>query len=193
MRESIDDLYLAEETAEWKAADALDARAAEIVQLRAERDEYQQAADKMAMEHKVERDTLRAELAALKADAERYKWLKDSSGREWDEEYFPAFMTGWLDEAIDKNITAARAHLAQPAPSTAGKRAELWGHHPVGQVMRGSLDHAEKLADALDECSTRINGTSYGLTVETMRASARMIRAFHQKSTKPAPTGEGTR
>ena len=33
----------------------------------AERDEYQQAADKMAMEHKVERDTLRQQLAEAKA------------------------------------------------------------------------------------------------------------------------------
>jgi hypothetical protein len=75
MLESANDVYLAENSAEWKAADALDARAAEIVQLRAERDEYQQAADKMAMEHKVERDTLRAELEASKKDAARLDWL----------------------------------------------------------------------------------------------------------------------
>jgi hypothetical protein len=63
------------------AADALEAQATEIERLDAgwsscadalvktikERDEYQQAADKMAAAHKLERDALRAELAALKA------------------------------------------------------------------------------------------------------------------------------
>jgi DNA-binding transcriptional MerR regulator len=37
--------------------------------LERERDEYQQAADKMAMEHKVERDTLRQQLAEAQKDA----------------------------------------------------------------------------------------------------------------------------
>jgi hypothetical protein len=38
-----------------------------VASLKAERDEYQQAADKMAMEHKVERDTLRQQLAEAQA------------------------------------------------------------------------------------------------------------------------------
>lgn len=45
----------------------------------------------------------------LVKDAARYRWLKDSSGREWDEEYFPAFMIGWLDTAIDKNMETESA------------------------------------------------------------------------------------
>lgn len=39
----------------------------EAIALKAERDEYQQAADKMAMEHKVERDTLRQQLVEAQA------------------------------------------------------------------------------------------------------------------------------
>jgi hypothetical protein len=56
----------------------------ECVELKAESYEYQQAADKMAWEHKVERDTLRQQLAEVQRDAERYRFLisdaSDSNG-----------------------------------------------------------------------------------------------------------------
>ena len=48
---------------------------AQLAAMTASRDEYQQAADKMAMEHKVERDTLRQQLAEAQRDAERYRHL----------------------------------------------------------------------------------------------------------------------
>ena len=44
---------------------------AQLVAMTASRDEYQQAADKMAMEHKVERDTLRQHIKHIGNDALR--------------------------------------------------------------------------------------------------------------------------
>ena len=44
---------------------------AQLAAMTASRDEYQQAADKMAMEHKVERDTLRQQLADAQAEIKR--------------------------------------------------------------------------------------------------------------------------
>ena len=65
----------------------------------AERDEYQQAADKMAMEHKVERDTLRQQLAESQAliEASRkqeacVEIIADVSGHlstHWRDQYIP--------------------------------------------------------------------------------------------------------
>ncbi len=76
-----------------------DAITPELVSLRAERDEYQQAADTMAAAHKIERDALSAEVArldagwhkangdtldvalerdALMADAARYQFMKSN-------------------------------------------------------------------------------------------------------------------
>ena len=40
-------------------------------------------------------------------DVGRYRWLKDSSGREWVEQYYGAFMVGNLDDALDANKDAA--------------------------------------------------------------------------------------
>ena len=77
-----------EEKAELKTA---------IEALVQQRDKYQRAADAMAMSHKVERD-------ALRADAERYRWLRDA---EWTENSHPEVWRqllceyGELDAAID--------------------------------------------------------------------------------------------
>ena len=50
-----------------QASDMLEAQTKQIVELEKERDEYQQAADTMAAAHKVERDELRMQLDAIKA------------------------------------------------------------------------------------------------------------------------------
>ena len=47
-----------------------------------------------------ERDAARAEAAALRQDAERYRWLCDASGADWDALLGPQ-MIGQLDAAID--------------------------------------------------------------------------------------------
>jgi hypothetical protein len=47
--------------------------------------------------------TLRTECDALRKDAERYRFLCDSSGREW-EAFSPYQLIGQLDAAIDAAI-----------------------------------------------------------------------------------------
>lgn len=68
----------------------------EIEQLREDRDAWQAqcstlADDAVRMVH---------ENAALRADAERYRWLCDASGQDWNR-LLGAQMTGTLDAAID--------------------------------------------------------------------------------------------
>jgi hypothetical protein len=59
----------------------------------------------MALE--ADRDALAAENAALKADAERYRWLREHAQETPDEQgmgaqlYFGVYMAGTLDAAID--------------------------------------------------------------------------------------------
>lgn len=47
---------------------------------------------------------LESALKEAQKNADRYQWLKGSSGKEWDTEYFEAFMEGRLDGAIDENM-----------------------------------------------------------------------------------------
>jgi predicted 3-demethylubiquinone-9 3-methyltransferase (glyoxalase superfamily) len=37
-------------------------------------------------------------------DAKRYRWLKDSSGMEWQEDFYFALMEGRLNEVIDARM-----------------------------------------------------------------------------------------
>lgn len=61
---------------EGRSADAIEA-------LQAERDEYQKAADKMAAEHKVERDALQAENERLKASLKTANDNHEEFERKW--------------------------------------------------------------------------------------------------------------
>jgi hypothetical protein len=84
-----------------EAADALE-------RLTAERDAYQIAADKMAMEHKIERDALGRQIDALAKDAARYRWLRtcsnDSHVIYGDTQNCELMMEEVLDAAIDEAI-----------------------------------------------------------------------------------------
>ncbi len=102
---------LAEEVADY---------AKENVVLTAERDEYQRAADKMAMEHKIERDGLGVQIDALAKDAARYRFIFAESVRvdpvcalvwkkgevrnssEWVNSTGSVWMSKELDSAITK-------------------------------------------------------------------------------------------
>lgn len=82
----------------------------EAIALKAERDEYQQAADKMAWDHKVERDTLRQQLAEAQAmieasmKQELVAWW-ESGAEQWD----------GLRDIVQKMIQAAQP-VQEPSP-----------------------------------------------------------------------------
>lgn len=93
---------------------------------RRERDEYQQAADDMAADHKVERDgfnrldeqrleslhAIESERDALRADAERYWWLMDACTCDDFEELLPSY--GKLNSEADI-YSAIDAEIANAA------------------------------------------------------------------------------
>ena len=89
----------------------IDAAEPEIARLRAERDTLRQDAERLrdARLFPAGYELYRtSEIIAERKDAERYRWLCDSSSREW-EEFSPSQLIGRLDEAID----AARAALKE--------------------------------------------------------------------------------
>ena len=90
--------------------------AAEVERLRAEKDAVKIAAWDKSSEQLREMARLRLERDALRADAERYRWLRDNACHEWfDEDYpvqivnqvLPVHPAKWREET-DAAIDAAR-------------------------------------------------------------------------------------
>ena len=51
----------------------------------------------------IQNQVLQDRVTELERDADRLTHMKNSSGKEWVEEYYPAFFVGRLDEAVDAN------------------------------------------------------------------------------------------
>jgi hypothetical protein len=58
-----------------------------------------------------ERDRLRAEVAALRADAERYRWIRDGSNPPWVMQMLERYADNGsdFDAEVDAEVDAARA------------------------------------------------------------------------------------
>ena len=85
-----------------------------IDRLESERNAYQLAADKMAMEHKVERDGLGAQVDALEKDAARYRKLCEILQMAYDSQSFDSErltiyceqLSGWRNErTVEARVT----------------------------------------------------------------------------------------
>ena len=92
----------------------------EALALKAERDEYQQAADKMAMEHKVERDTLRQQLAEAQALIEASRKQEPVAWMRKDRDMITA-----LEKRPDYAYTHYYDHPLYAAPVVADAIREL--------------------------------------------------------------------
>lgn len=139
----------------------------EAIALKAERDEYQQAADKMAMEHKVERDTLRHQLSEAQALIEA---SRKQDAVAWQYQSRTGLWTPFLSEQHKNEMMIfspgpIRALFAAPVVAD-----DLLKDAALGKTAMRFVDRAGDVHPGIDDAET-ICADFYKAMVATLDAA----------------------